>query len=77
MGHQIGPHQVEAWRSADGERAWWSMLIGTMEQVSRPEIRERPCDSKILSALRLQLALPAAPYPHWQPQQRSDFSLRN
>jgi hypothetical protein len=77
MGHQVRLHQANAWRSGDGERAWLSMLIDTMEQVSRPGMRAIPCDRTILSALSLQLTRPAAPYPHWRARQVSDFSLRN
>jgi hypothetical protein len=77
MGHQVRPHQVNPWRSGDGERAWLSLLIDTMEYVTLPGVRAAPCDRKILSALRLQLALPAAPYPHRPAGQISDFSLRN
>jgi hypothetical protein len=77
MGQQVRPHQTEAWRSGDGQRAWLSMMIDTMEQVSRPEVRSMPCDRAVLSALSLQLARPAAPYPYWRAPQASDFSLRN
>ena len=35
------------------------MLVDTMENVSRPEIRKIPCDPQILLALRAQLARPA------------------
>jgi hypothetical protein len=65
--------QLQAWRSADGERMWLSMLVDTMENVSRPEIRGLPCEPSILAALRAQLARPVSPYPYFG----SDFSLRN
>jgi hypothetical protein len=65
--------QLQSWRSVDGERLWLSMLIDTMEQVSRPEFRGLPCDPSILVALRAQLARPASGYAHCG----SDFSLRN
>jgi len=77
MGHQVRSQQAKAWRSGDAERAWLSTLIDTMERVSRPAVRAMPCDRTILSALRSQLALPAAPYRHWQARQLSDFSRRN
>ncbi len=77
MGHQVGPHQAKAWRSGDSERSWLSMLIDTMQQASRPGVRAIPCDRAILAALSSQLALPAAPYPHWHARKVSDFSLRN
>ena len=63
----------KAWRSGDGERRWLSMLVDTMENVSRPEIRKIPCDPQILIALHAQLARPASPYLCGA----SDFSLRN
>ena len=53
MGQQVQPQQVQSqqvqpWRSADGERLWLSMLVDTMEQVSRPEIRSGPCEISIV-----------------------------
>jgi hypothetical protein len=65
--------QLQSWRSADGERLWLSMLIDAMEEVSRPEWRDLPCDPSILIALRAQLARPVSPYAHCG----SHFSLRN
>jgi hypothetical protein len=65
--------QLRTWRSGGDQRAWLSMLIDTMEQVSRPETRAVPCDSQLLAAFRAQLARPAAavtPYP-------SSYCLRN
>jgi hypothetical protein len=57
MGQQLQP-----WRSGDAEKIWLSMLIDTMEEVSRPEIRAVPCDRSVLAAVREQLARPASPY---------------
>lgn len=65
--------RLQAWRSGDGQRLWLSMLVEAMEEVSRPEIREIPCDPKILIAFRAQLARPASPYPYGV----SHYSLRN
>jgi hypothetical protein len=68
MGERLG-----TWRTEGGQRAWLSMLIDTMEQVSRPETRAIPCDVNVLAALRAQLARPATalmPYA-------SSYSLRN
>lgn len=49
------------------------MLIDTMEEISRPELRAVPCDSRLLAALRAQLARPAsARMPH-----ATSYSLRN
>jgi hypothetical protein len=68
MGQRLQP-----WRSGDGEKLWLSMLIDTMEKVSRPEFRSLPCDPSVLVALRAQLARPASAYAHCG----SNFSLRN
>lgn len=69
--------QVQGWRTARGQRQWLSMLIDTMEQISRPERRAVPCDPQcdpqVLAAFRAQLARPAlgnSPYA-------SAYSLRN
>jgi hypothetical protein len=68
MGQRLQP-----WRSGDGEKLWLSMLVDTMEEVSRPEFRAIPCESSILVALRAQLARPASAYPHGF----SSFGLQN
>ena len=65
--------QLQGWRSASSQRLWLSMLIDTMEEISRPERRAVPCDGQVLAALRAQLARPASvgvPYA-WP------YSLRN
>ncbi|WOH48033.1 transcriptional regulator [Bradyrhizobium sp. sBnM-33] len=65
--------QVQGWRSASAQRLWLSMLIDAMEEVSRAERRDEPCDAQLLAALRAQLARPAlarTPYA-------SAYSLRN
>ena len=65
--------QLNTWRSGSGQRAWLSRLIGTMEEISRPELRAVPCDISVLAALRAQLARPAsARMPFATP-----YSLRN
>jgi len=72
-GQAMGQQQIQGWRSASGQRLWLSMLIDTMEEISRPELRAVPCDDQLLAALRAQLARPAmahAPYV-------SAYSLRN
>jgi hypothetical protein len=65
--------QLQSWRSGSGKNLWLSMLVDTMEQVSRPERRAIPCDRLELAAVRAQLARPAAAYPAYG----SRFSLRN
>jgi hypothetical protein len=65
--------QIQGWRSASGQSLWLSMLIDTMEAISRPELRAVPCDDHLLAVVRAQLARPAlarAPYA-------SAYSLRN
>ena len=61
------------WRSEDGRDLWLSLLIDTMEAVSRPEIRAMPCDISLLAAVKAQLARPASPRIRYI----SDFSWRN
>jgi hypothetical protein len=62
---------LQVWTAGNGQRLWLSMLIDTMEQVSRPELRAKPCDGVTLAALRAQLSLPASA------RFGSCFSLRN
>ena len=50
--------QLQQWRSKGGETFWLSMLIDTMEQVSRPELRSLPCDRLVRAALYAQLSRP-------------------
>ena len=49
------------------------MLIDTMEEISRPELRAVPCDISVLAALRAQLARPASA----QMPYASGYSLQN
>ena len=65
--------QIPGWRSASGQRLWLSMLIDTMEEISRPELRAVPCDDHLLAALRAQLARPALAHTPYA----SAYSLRN
>ena len=65
--------QLQRWRSTGGETLWLSMLIDTMEQVSRPELRQQPCDRPAVAAAFAQLSRPAAPHLH----QGYGFSLRH
>ena len=65
--------QLQQGRSAGGEKRWLSMLIDTMEEVSRSELRSQPCDRSVVTAVCAQLSRPAAPYAH----QGSGFSLHH
>ena len=65
--------QLLQWRSGDGEKLWLSMLVDTMERVSRREVRSRPCDQSVLVELQAHLARPTWLQAHCA----SDFSLRN
>ncbi|MCA6107397.1 hypothetical protein [Bradyrhizobium cenepequi] len=49
------------------------MLIDAMEETSRPEIRNVPCDKHVLAAVEAQLARPAVLSPCYG----SVFSFRN
>jgi hypothetical protein len=64
---------TQQWRSGNGEMAWLSALIGTMEKVSRPELRATPCAPGLLAAVETHLARPAVPHGLYG----SNFSLRN
>jgi hypothetical protein len=65
--------QTQQWRSANGEMAWLSTLVGTLETLSRPEVRAMPCDPALLVAVQAHLAGPATPHGFYG----SNFSLRN
>jgi hypothetical protein len=56
--------ELQCWRSGDGEALWLSLLIDTMEEVSRPETRSSPCDPSVLLALSAKLARPTSPHPY-------------
>jgi len=73
MGQRLQSWQSGDWRSGAGEKLWLSLLLEAMEEVSRPEIRDLPCDPSILTGFRAQLARPASPYPY----AASNYSLRN
>jgi hypothetical protein len=62
--------QQNSWRGADGEQVWLSALVDAMEQIAQPR-RVAPDDSRVLVALRAQLALPTPT------RLASPFSLRN
>ena len=64
--------QLQQWRSKGGETFWLSMLIDTMEQVSRPELRSLPCDRLVRAALYAQLSRPGSACA-----QGSRFDLRH
>ncbi|MDX6584950.1 MAG: hypothetical protein QOI10_4134 [Solirubrobacterales bacterium] len=64
--------QMQQWRSGKAEMAWLSALIGTMEKVSRGELRAMPCSPTLLAA-EAHLARPAMPHGLYG----SNFSLRN
>jgi hypothetical protein len=65
--------QMQQWRSGNGEMAWLSALIGTMEKVSRPELRATRCPPDLLAAVKAHLARPTTPRGFYG----SNFSLRN
>jgi len=70
---QLQPRLSGDWKSGDGQRLWLSMLIDTMEQVSRPDFRRLPCHPSVLIAVEGHLARPASPCALGA----SRFSLRN
>ena len=68
MGQQVGQ-----WRSGEGQKLWLSMLVDTMEAISRSELGVAPISPTVLIGLEAQLARPASAYAHGA----SQFSLRN
>jgi hypothetical protein len=54
---------LQSWRSGKGERQWLSRLIETMEQIARPDMRNRPVDRLVRAKVRAQLGRPAS-YPY-------------
>jgi hypothetical protein len=65
--------QTQRWRSGNGEKAWLSALVETLEKLSCPEVRAMPCDRTLLAAVKVHLGRPGTP----QGLYRSNFSLRN
>jgi hypothetical protein len=65
--------QMQQWRSGKAEMTWLSALIGTMETISRRELRATPCSPTLLAAVEAHLARPAMPHGLYG----SNFSLRN
>jgi hypothetical protein len=63
----------QQWRSGSDEIVWLSLLVATLEKLSDPEERARPCDPDVLAAARAHLALPV----RFQDIYGSHFSLRN
>lgn len=68
MGQELQYRQ----RSTGGEKAWLSMLIDTMEQVSRSELRSQACDRSVVAAMRAQLSRPVAHTPARAPRRMDD-----
>jgi hypothetical protein len=65
--------QTRQWRSGNGEMAWLSALVETMDKVSRPELRATRCARSLTAAVESHLARPAMPHGLYG----SSFSLRN
>ncbi len=55
------------------DRRWLASLVDAMEQAARPEVRNVPCDARLISAAAAHLARPAPTFAHC----RSVYSLRN
>jgi hypothetical protein len=70
--------QTHQWRSGNGEMAWLSALVETMEKVSRSELRATRCAPSLLAAVEAHLAgttLAGTTMP--QGLYGSNFSFRN
>ncbi len=61
--------QITSWREGNDEGLWLSALVDAMEEVALK--RAEPCDTEVVSALRVQLEFPT------QIRFASPFSLRN
>jgi len=62
MGQAVRSQRLGIERTGAGERAWLSMLIDTMENISRRDVRNTSCDATLLSGVRLQLGRSVAPH---------------
>jgi hypothetical protein len=62
MGQAVRPQRLGIERTGAGERAWLSMLIDTMEEISRRDARTAPCDARLLTMVRLQLGRSVVPH---------------
>ncbi|WP_143271581.1 hypothetical protein [Bradyrhizobium mercantei] len=60
-------------RAGGMDRRWLTALVDAMEQTARPEVRNVPCDIKLISAAAAHLARPAPTVVH----RGSAYSLRN
>ncbi|WP_429022320.1 hypothetical protein [Bradyrhizobium sp. I1.14.4] len=60
-------------RAGGTDRRWLATLVEAMEQVARPEVRNVPCDARLISAAAAHLARPAPTFAH----RGSVYSLRN
>ncbi|MBR1161642.1 hypothetical protein [Bradyrhizobium elkanii] len=60
-------------RAGGMDRRWLAALVDAMEQAARPEVRNVPCDARLISAAAAHLARPAPTFVHC----RSVYSLRN
>ncbi len=65
--------RMAIWRGGEDRQLWLSMLVDAMEEVSRPDVRAKPCAPEILAGLRAQLAQPVSHHPF----AASAFSLRH
>jgi hypothetical protein len=74
---QAMSEQLRPWQTDDGERRWLSMLIDTMEEISRPELRATPCDRSVLSAVSAKLSRPPLPYRRWRLANASHYRWRH
>ena len=52
------------WQHRNSDRLWLALLVDAMEEAARPEIRSQPVEDEVLTALRAQLARPAARYTY-------------
>ena len=73
QGFQREFHRSQAGRLGGSDRRWLATLVDAMERTARPEVRQVPCDARLVSAAAAHLARPVGSFA----QYGSAFSLRN
>ncbi|MGY4478772.1 hypothetical protein [Bradyrhizobium sp. USDA 3364] len=73
MAREFQTTRLQSARAGGIDRRWLTALVDAMEQAARPEVRNVPCDIRLISAAAAHLARPAPTFAHCG----SAFSLRN
>ncbi|WP_229184716.1 hypothetical protein [Bradyrhizobium oropedii] len=73
MAQEFQTMRLRLGRAGGMDRRWLASLVDAMEQSARPEVRNAPCDARLVSAAVAHLARPAPTFAHCG----SAYSLRN